>query len=336
MGEPLVSVATPVFNGADHIGECIESVLAQTYRNWRYVIIDNASTDSTPDIAQRYVALDSRIRHLRFEDFVDATANHNRAFDSVGDDSEFCKVVQADDWLFPECLERMVAAASGNPHIGIVGAYQLRGTSVDLSGLPHTTAVASGRDILRGSLLGHFNVTGPPTATMLRSSCMRARRPFWNEQFRHQDEEAVFWMLSNYDFAFVHQVLTFSRPQDGSRWEWSERMNSHDAENIVFLLRYGRAVVKGQAVLTEEEYRVRLRQRLREFVWWHARQVGRLSRLRDPEFLELHQLKRRQILAEANGDREVGVAMAAVGAMLKRGAVARGHRDPDAVPAADA
>lgn len=323
MGEPFVTVVTPVFNGEDHIVECIESVLAQTYRNWNFVIVDNASTDATPEIAQQYAALDSRIQHLRFEEFVEATANHNRGFDSISDASEFCKVVQADDWLFPECLERMTAAAAGNPSVGMIGAYQLRGTSVDLTGLPSTTTVASGREILRGSLLGHFNVTGPPTATMLRSSCIRARRPFWNEHFRHEDEDATFWMLSNHDFAFVHQVLTFSRPQAGSRWEWSEQMNSHDAENIVFLLRYGRAVADGTPVLTEGEYRARLRHRLRNFVWWHARQVGRFSRLRDPEFFELHQLKRQQILAEANGDREVGVAMAAVGALLKRGALAR-------------
>ena len=77
---PLVGVVTPVHNGADYLAECAESVLAQTYENWTYTIADNASDDATPEIAREYAARDSRIRHLRFEEFVDATGSYNRAF----------------------------------------------------------------------------------------------------------------------------------------------------------------------------------------------------------------------------------------------------------------
>jgi glycosyltransferase involved in cell wall biosynthesis len=311
-------VITPVFNGAEYLAECVESVRSQTYENWDYTIVDNASTDATSEIARGYASRDSRIRHLRYEQFVESSANHNRAFETVSGASEFCKVVQADDWLFPECLEHMVKAAGVSETVGIVGAYQLRGVSVDLSGLPYTTTFARGRDILRGSLLGLFNVTGPPTATMLRSSVVRERQPFWSEQFRHEDEEAVFWTLSKHDFAFVHQVLTFSRPQENSRWEWSEYLNSHEPENIVFLLRYGRRTVDGHTVLSEEEYRRRLRERLRSYMWWHIRQLPRISRLRDPAFFEFHRLKRRQILEEAKGDAEVRAAMTLLEGLLAR------------------
>jgi len=60
--QPLVSVLTPVYNGAEFLSECIESVLAQTYQNWEYTIVDNCSTDGTAEIARRYAAKDSRIR----------------------------------------------------------------------------------------------------------------------------------------------------------------------------------------------------------------------------------------------------------------------------------
>src|SRR5438045_9676799 len=106
---PLVTVVTPVYNGAEYLQECIESVLAQTYTRWSYVIVDNASTDQTREIANAYAARDPRIRVLRNERFVRAIENYNIAFRQVAVDAAYCKVVAADDWLFPECLERMVA-----------------------------------------------------------------------------------------------------------------------------------------------------------------------------------------------------------------------------------
>jgi glycosyltransferase involved in cell wall biosynthesis len=310
---PLVSIVTPVYNDDEYLAECIESVRAQTYPHWDYTIVDNASTDATPQIASRYAASDSRIRYLRFNEFVGITANHNRAFDAINPQSEFCKVVQADDWLYPECLSRMVDAASTSSTVGVVGAYQLWGRRVHLDGLPYTITFAPGREILRGTLLG-VNVTVGPTATLLRSSYLRARRPYWQDGFRHEDTEAVLWLLSRHDFAFVHQVLSFARRQPDSEIRLSERMNSAEAEDIVFLLRYGRLV------LDDATYRRRLRVLLRRYVWWHVRQTPRISRLRDPEFFKFQHSKRRQILAESKGDREVAAAMNAVGCLLLRGA----------------
>lgn len=312
---PLVSVVTPVYNGARYIAECGESVLGQTYENWEYTIVDNASSDRTPEIAQNFAARDSRVRHLRFDEFVDATANHNRAFEAISPGSEFCKVVQADDWLFPECLSLMVGAANRSS-VGMVSAYQLRDSGVAYGGrLPYATTFFTGHEILRRTLLGLGNVTGGPTSIMLRSAFVRERRPFWQDGLRHEDTEAALWMLSRHDFAFVHQVLTFSREQPGSRHEWSANMYSQVPEDILFFLRYGKQV------LSDSEYRTRLRALLRLYVSWHVRELPRVSRLSDGDFFELHRQKRAQILAEAHGDREVVVAMRLIGALLARESV---------------
>jgi glycosyltransferase involved in cell wall biosynthesis len=309
--EPLVSVVTPVYNGAEHLSECIESVLAQTYENWNCTIVDNASTDATPEIADRLAARDSRVRNLRFEEFVSATGNHNRAFAAA--EGEFCKIVQADDWIYPECLSLMVAAARGHESVALISSYHLHDDRVELGGVAYDTDFVPGRDVLRGMLLGEFNVTGPPTATMVRTAFMRERGDaFYRGDFRHNDTEALFWLLSRHDFAFVHQVLTFSRGRSGSLHDRSQSLNSHVPEDIVFLLRYGRDV------LEPDEYRTKLRERLRAYLVWHLRQAPRVSRMRDAEFFDLHSAKRAQILAEADGDPEITAAMGAVGVLLAR------------------
>ncbi len=61
------------------------------------------------------------------DSLLDIIANHNRAFCLSSPSSRYCKIVSADDWLFPECLERMVELAEAHPSVGIVGSYQLSG-----------------------------------------------------------------------------------------------------------------------------------------------------------------------------------------------------------------
>ena len=60
----LVSVVTPFYNTAAYLEECIESVLAQTYRDFEYLLVNNKSTDGSREIAARYAAKDPRLRLL--------------------------------------------------------------------------------------------------------------------------------------------------------------------------------------------------------------------------------------------------------------------------------
>ena len=78
--KPLVSVVTPVYNGAAYLRECIESVLRQTYSNWEYIIVNNCSTDATQEIVEEYAKKDSRIRVHNNDVFLAIIANHNKAF----------------------------------------------------------------------------------------------------------------------------------------------------------------------------------------------------------------------------------------------------------------
>src|ERR1700721_3289868 len=143
--EPLVMLLTPVFNGEEFLRECIESVLAQTYSHGEYLIVNNRSTDRTLEIAQEYAGKDPRIRIHDNVDFLPRMQNINNAFRRTSSESKFCKMVLADDWIFPECLEKMISLAENHPSVGIVGAYGLAGTRVLLHALPYPSPLVGGR-----------------------------------------------------------------------------------------------------------------------------------------------------------------------------------------------
>jgi glycosyltransferase involved in cell wall biosynthesis len=232
--QPLVSVVTPFYNTARHLAEAIESVLRQSYENWEYVLVNNCSTDESARIAQRYAAQDGRIRLIHNERFLPQVENYNHALRQISPHSKYCKVVQADDWIFERCLEDMVRAAEQAPNVALVSSYSLYDPqptlgprlSVGNVGLGYTTTLLPGRDMLRRYLLEYLAVFGSPTCVMFRASDIRATSSFFHLDSPVEDIEACFEVLQKGDFAFVHQVLTFNRCEEGSTW-W--RLSGWDA-----------------------------------------------------------------------------------------------------------
>lgn len=241
-GQPLVSVITPLYNTAEYLAESIESVLGQTYEHWEHVILDNRSTDGSLEIARGYEARDPRIRVVAADVFVGGGENANRALREMSPGATYCKVLHADDWLFPECLDRMVELAEHNPDVGIVSAYRLEETQVTLDGIPYSISVLPGREIARAMLLGrpYGYVFGSPSSLLIRSDLIRERDPFYNVENRFQhDQEACYELLQVSDFGFVHQVLTFTRrPETAGTAHWV-RVGAQLPGQIDLLLKYG-------------------------------------------------------------------------------------------------
>ena len=246
--QPLVSVITPVYNTEKYLAECIESVLAQTYQNWEYVIVNNCSTDHTLKIAQQYAEKDSRVRIHNNEDFLNQLPNWNHAMRQMSAESKYCKVVHADDWLFPECLAEMVANAEAHPSVGVVSAYRLDEDQVDLGGLPYPSPIVPGKKLAHSFLsTGLPHVFGSPTSTLLRADLVRKRPTFYNEQNIHCDQEACIDLLQESDFGFVHKVLTFTRRHNEAATATTRRLETHRLGYLKTLKRYGPVFLTNQA-----------------------------------------------------------------------------------------
>jgi glycosyltransferase involved in cell wall biosynthesis len=280
--EPLVSVVTPVFNGERYLRECIESVLAQTYSRWDYTVVNNCSTDRTLDIAREYSARDSRIRIHDNETFVRVIPNHNIAFRLISPQSKYCKVVQADDWLFPECIEKMVGLAEEHPTVAIVGSYGLWGKRVAWDGLPYPSTVLTGREVCRAKLLDGIYVFGAPTSLLFRSDIVRSRDSFYNESVLHADKEVCLEFLQHHDFGFVHQVLTFTRVREESLTSMSNALQMTWPSILYDLVKYG------PKYLSEDELKCRVDEHLRHYYRFLGEQV---YRRRGHEFWSFHRGK---------------------------------------------
>lgn len=277
--QPLVSIVTPMYNESTYVAECIDSVLEQTYQNWEYIIVDNCSTDGSTEIAQSYAEEDQRIRVVKNTEFVEAIPNHNTALRQMAPESKYCKVVFADDRIFPECIERMVGVAEACPSIGLVGAYGIEAPRVVWTGLPYPGTVFSGREVCRRLFLEGLYVFGTATSLLYRADVVRSHDPFFDASDLHADMGICVTLLKNYDFGFVHQVLTVTRVREGSRMTVSRRVNTLAASKLSQLTTHGRDF------LSPEEFAWCLDRSVSEYYWYLA---GSFVRGRDRAFWEYH------------------------------------------------
>lgn len=250
----LVSVVTPVYNGERYLAECIESVLAQSFADWEYVILDNCSSDRSGCIAESYALTDQRIRVYHNDEVLPLVANFNRATTLVSPGARYLKFLCADDLLLPHCLKMMVDLAEANPKVVLVGSYKIWGRDAECEGPPFPQDVVCGREICRWFFQGRLGLLGSQTNHLIRLLRPIDGSNLFDERFVHTDIELWVRMLKDGDqFGFVHQVLTFTRLHEETVSEYSHLMGIGRLEYLAILTKYG------ASFLSERERRALLR-----------------------------------------------------------------------------
>jgi glycosyltransferase involved in cell wall biosynthesis len=237
--KPYISVATPLYNGEPFLAECIESVISQDCPFAEYIIVNNCSTDRSFELAERYAKRDRRIRVVTNQSFVGAIENHNIALRQISSQSEYTKLVCADDYLLPNCLSKMVQFAVQNPSVGIIGSYQKSNELIRWKGLPEKISVLSGREACRLALLEDIHVFGTPTSSLYRSDLIRKTESFFPHFEPHADTSACYEYLRNCDFGFIHEVLSVERVHEGQVTTGVQRLHADALAYIDILNRYG-------------------------------------------------------------------------------------------------
>jgi glycosyltransferase involved in cell wall biosynthesis len=309
VSQPLVSVVTPFHNTASYLAQCIESVLEQTCPNFEYILVDNCSTDGSGEIAEKYARLDPRIRLIRRSQLLSQVRNYNLALEQISWGSRYCKIVQADDYIFPNCLQMMVEAFERSESVGLFSSYWLKGNEVRGTGFPHATPVISGREMARLFLRTGLWVFGSPTAVMYRSSMVIKGEPFYDEASLHEDTEKCMQILKNWDFGFVNQVLSFSRADNEGISSAVRSFQPNSLDRYITVRRYASAFLDaGEAAnlkkSAKREYygvlaKAALRRREPSFWQYHAKGLQTVGETIDRPYLGL-QIGRRALWAAAN------------------------------------
>ena len=118
---PKVSIVLPTYNGEKFIRESIDSILGQTFTDWELIIVNDCSTDGTPDIVNRYAALDSRIRVINNKENQKLPESLNIGFREAR--GEYLTWTSDDNMYLPSALEIMAAYLDEHPNEVMVCAW---------------------------------------------------------------------------------------------------------------------------------------------------------------------------------------------------------------------
>lgn len=202
--EPLVSVVIATYNCAEYLGQAIDSVLGQTYRNLEVHVVDDGSTDDTPAVLSRY-ASDPRVCCHEQPNAGQTRAKNRGIVASRGAFVAFC---DADDLWLPGKLAAQIPAFAGNERIGVVYSREapISPTGERLQPTRRTPYV-SGRIT---EALFNSNVVPFGTA-VVRRSCFEKMGVFDERYLMGIDWELWLRLSVRYEFVFVDELTYLYR-----------------------------------------------------------------------------------------------------------------------------
>jgi hypothetical protein len=174
----------------------------------------------------------------------------------------------------------MVSIAEKNPKVGVVGSYNLVGTKVKCDGLPFPSTVVSGRTVAKQTLLGKYFLFYSPSTFLIRSDLIRNCDNFYKPNVLHADDDAIYRILEDWDFGFVHQILIFIR-----KHEDSVSANKAIPYNTLILSNIDLFLEHGKKFLNAREFKKRHKQLIKGYYLFVGKEA---LNLRETKFWRLH------------------------------------------------
>lgn len=214
MSRSQVCICIPAYNAGDTLADTLDSILRQTYRDLKIVVVDNASTDSTAEIASSFAANDARVSVSRNPRNVGGEGNFSRCIELASGD--YTAIFHSDDIYSPEMVARQVEFLDANPEAGAVFTMAV---NIDASGrrgkvhhLPGELK-ASGRNVygfapVFRAMLRHGNFLFCPSA-MVRTPVYKDHIKVWDRGLYATSSDADVWLriLGKYKIGVIDEPL---------------------------------------------------------------------------------------------------------------------------------
>ncbi len=208
---PRLTIGLPVYNGEEYLAESLDALLGQSYEDYELIITDNASTDGTPDICTRYMAMDSRIAYHRLPKNIGAAGNHNHVFTLAR--GELFKWASHDDLYGAALLERCVEALDERPDYILAHSYNAtidgHGKIIEPYDYRIPTDSPSAAERFRGLL---HAPGGDDFYGVMRADVLRRVKPM--DSYHHADRTFVAEITLHGRFHQVPELLYFRRDHE--------------------------------------------------------------------------------------------------------------------------
>lgn len=210
-----ISIIMPAYNAAKYIGESIESVIDQTYKNWELIIIDDGSTDNTATIIKQLADTDKRIHY-----YYQTNAKQGKAR-NVGIEKSKAQLIaflDSDDLWLPTRLSLMIEEfVKGNQDLLFTDAYIFEG-NFNLKNIPNnqkrfmvTSAQYQGVEGLRNFL--YFNKI-PMLTTLVKKDVLIETNMFSDREICEDYELWLRLLMRGYTFRSINLSLAAYRLHD--------------------------------------------------------------------------------------------------------------------------
>lgn len=211
----------PAYNSEQYIAETINSVLEQTYKNWRLYVIDDKSEDNTLEIVKKYIEIDSRITLISLN--CNKGQAHARNIGIKNSKGRYLTFLDSDDIWNKYFIEKQLNIMKQNSYELIFSAFERRNEDLSKSyGVLEVPKKVEYKDLLKNNYLSCLT-------TIIDTK--RIGKIFFEEGYKHEDHILWIKLLKDYiDYGYGnHEVLAIYRIRTGStsrnkikaaKWKW--------------------------------------------------------------------------------------------------------------------
>lgn len=222
---PFVSVVMSAHNAEKYVGQSIDSILNQTYKKFEFLIVEDASTDSTPTLLKDFKKKDKRIIIIQNQKNIGLTKSLNKALKFAR--GKYVIRIDADDWAYPKRFALQVNLMLRHPHVVVSGSYVEvcnKDLKVKYIRKYHRDDESIRKHIFRYSPFAH-------PATVWRSDVLKKER--YNERMTVSQDYELYFRVGKYGkFMNLNKPLLKLRMHDKSI---SATMNDIQLKNTVLI-----------------------------------------------------------------------------------------------------